>query len=590
MIIHDPRDQELRRQLADLFRHEIFAARSGLTYEEKCRLTYERLRYLGRHVPPGTELLRDPRRLFTVMEWGALASPSLFVAMTIHYCLCLGPLVEFGADRDDLAGHLEALDSMASIGTILVTEVGRGNSHVDLRTRVTYDAARREFTVDTPDAAAQKFMPNVGLAGVPKLGVLYAPLTVAGEGRGVFPFVVRLRDENGPLPGVRITSLPESLFLPLDHALIAFDQVRLPESSLLNDTATLRPAFHDPLGDPERRLQRSLTVRQNAWAACASALAAVTRASVAIAIRYSHRRLTRTAGSLPVPVIRYRSQQRGLFGGLARAYAITSLANRAKAIRADAIAGRASAEALVNRTLGLTKALAVRTAERVASECRRRCGAQGAFSANRIAEYQGLGHALSAAAGDDHLILLGAGRTLSAGLDYEPPAAGAPGGDLSEPSSWLALARTRERQLHQELVQGLASAGGSAEAWNDHLGLASDLAWAHAERLALESLLADAASGPERAGLDSLCALYALEEIERHAGWYLSHELLDPGQVRALPAAIDACCERILPQALGLVDAFEIPADLLGAPIVEADYVAALTDVASRAPSTERRA
>jgi acyl-CoA oxidase len=571
MIIHDPRDEPLRRQLADLFRHDIFAPRWGLTYEEKCRLTYERLRYLGTRIPPGTELLRDPRRLFTVMEWGALASPSLFVAMTIHYCLCLGPLVELGGNRDDLAEHLEALDSMASIGTILVTELGRGNSHIDLRTQVTYDAARREFAVDTPDGAAQKFMPNVGLAGVPKLGVLYAPLTVDGEVRGVFPFVVPLRDADGPRPGVHITSLSESVFLPLDHAIIAFHDVRLPESSLLRDSATLRPVFHDPLGDPERRLQRSMTVRQNAWAACAGALAAVTRASVAIAIWYSHGRVTRTAGSLPMPVIRYRSQQHGLFGGLASAYAITSLANRGKVLRADAIAGRRLPEAAVNRTLGLTKALAVRTAEQVISECRRRCGAQGALSVNRIAEYQGLGHALGAAGGDDHLILLGAARTLAAGVDYDPPPASPPRGDLRDPSCWLGLARTRERSLHAELVQGLASAGANAEAWNDRLALASDLAWAHIERLAMESLLADSTSAPEVEGLDALCALYALEEIGRHAGWYLSHELLDPGQVRALPEAVNSWCERVLPHALVLVDAFEIPADLLKATVAETD-------------------
>jgi acyl-CoA oxidase len=346
-------------------------------------------------------------------------------------------------------------------------------------------------------------------------------------------------------------------------------------------------------------------------------------------------------------VIEYRSQQRWLFSALAHAYAMTCLVNRAKSAYAAVVTGLPLPAGLageppwtpgpgLSRTLGVVKALASQTAARVAGECAERSGALGMFTVNRLVEYQGLGHMLGPAAGDSHLIMLDAGRTMAAGIGYLPPAphraapdlssrpdaapssaapssaapssaapssaapssaapsSAAPSSadlscadlsssDLSRPGTCVALLRQRERALHQLLVARLNRAArrgqGPFEAWNNRAGLAADLAGAYGARLALESLLTDvdAVCDPQaRAAAAPLCVIYALEAVAAHADWYLCEEMLTPHQVRRIPGLLTAACERVLPHARTLVDAFGIPDELIQAPILDRDYASAL--------------
>ncbi|OLZ60712.1 acyl-CoA dehydrogenase [Amycolatopsis keratiniphila] len=586
-VIHENGDEAARKAMTDLFRDEIFRPREGLTHDERCRLAYERMRYLGDNLPGATALLKDPRTLVTLLETAAVVSPSVFLALTIHCCLSVNAIQEFGAGRDDLAEYLDEVDTMASIGTLVVTELGHGNSHSAIRTEARYDRSAREFVLGTPDPGARKFMSNNGLAGVAKIGVVYARLIVGEADHGVFGFVVRLRDAKGSPPGIRIRPLPETPFLELDYSVVEFDGARVPKNSLLHDSATLTAdgVFDDPLGDPAARLQRSLTVRENAWVASAAALAAVSRASVAIAVRHACHRITRSRVSAERPVLEFRIQQRALFGALSAAYATTCLVNRIKRAWIGTMSGESAPDGLfsLGRTRGLAKAAACRTAGRVTTECGLRGGAHGMFSANRIVDYHGLAHMLNPAAGDSHLILLEAGRALAAEEQYRPPSAVEPTGrELADPRLWAELADTRERLLHDQLTSelDLARRRGQSpfDGWNNRQPLGLDLADAHIHRLEMLCLteVAEAVSDHRvRAALTPLIALYALEKIQRELGWFLARKLLTPEQANALPGLLNRFCEELVPHALDLVDAFELPAELLHAPINEADYLAA---------------
>lgn len=591
-VVHENGDEAARKEAAALFSHEIFQRREGLTHTERCRLTYDRMRFLSEHLPSASALLNDPRALLTLLETAAVASPPVFLALTIHYCLSVNAIREFGGDRDDLARHFGEVDSMASIGTLVVTELGHGNSHAAIRTEARYDPATREFVLHTPDPGARKFMSNNALPGVAKIGVVYARLLVGGIDRGVFGFVVPLRDETGTPPGVRIQPLPETPFLELDYAMIEFDHVRLPKHHLLHDSAKLDDdgTFHDPLDGPAARLQRSLTVRENAWAASAAALAAVSRAAVAVAVRHACHRISRSRVSAERPVIEFRTQQRALFGALAAAYASTCLVNRTKRAWIATMTGEPGDGLFsLGRTLGLVKAAACWSAGRVTTECGLRAGAHGMFTANRLVDYQGLTHLLNPAAGDSHLIALEAGRALAAGEQYRPPEAVKPSGrELTDPRLWAELAETRERLLHDRLTGQLDRAARRGqppfEAWNNRLPLALDLARAHANRLELACFTEAAAAHPV---LEPLITLYALEKID--LAFHLAEGLLTPGQANAIPALLNACCEKLAPHALDLVDAFDLPPDLLHAPIDAEDYLAEYARVGSEHAYVEGR-
>lgn len=169
----------------------------------------------------------------------AVASPSLFAAAHVHYGMCAALVSDLGAGHPDFEGYRRTLDTMEAFGSLLLTESGFGNSHIRIRTTATYDARLREFVLHTPDRAARKIMSNVGMPGVAKLGIVYAALFVSGVERGIFPFLIQLRTENGVTPQVSIDLLPSEAVLPLDYSVVAFDEVRLPFDSWLRDTATI---------------------------------------------------------------------------------------------------------------------------------------------------------------------------------------------------------------------------------------------------------------------------------------------------------------------------------------------------------------
>ncbi|MCB0638918.1 MAG: acyl-CoA oxidase, partial [Lewinella sp.] len=95
------------------------------------------------------------------------------------------------------------------------------------------------------------------------------------------------------------------------------------------------------------------------------------------------------------------------------------------------------------------------------------------------------------------------------------------------------------------------------------------LAEAYVERLVLSVAHERLAAAPPelRPILQKLIALYALSTIEQHKGWYLEQDYLAGSKSKAIRRSIDGLCADLRPEAVGLVDAWGIPEQLLGAPI-----------------------
>jgi acyl-CoA oxidase len=280
-------------------------------------------------------------------------------------------------------------------------------------------------------------------------------------------------------------------------------------------------------------------------------------------------------------VLRHRGQQRALYSALATTYALTCHANRAKDARSTAMApGQPAPKSTLDplyRTLSLTKAITVWTAERLLAECRQRCGARGVFAVNRLLEYEGLAMVSTAAGGDNLLMALDAAKAMIGGIAYEPPQT-----DLTAPKTmdlldeqlWLGLAHTRERTMHAELATRIRQAATPTEAWHDNVYEARDFVQAHGARLVLESMLTALHALPEPAAeaLRPLCAFFALEELERGAAWLLCHDLLTPEQVTTIPEKLNSLCDTITPHVPVLLEAFDIPEELLKVPISTGDH------------------
>ncbi|MFI1866068.1 acyl-CoA dehydrogenase family protein [Streptomyces jumonjinensis] len=584
-LVFDGRYEELHADLVEILHHEIFRYREGLTTAEQTALSYERLRFLNDALEPASEIVRRPLRLFALHEWPGLLDSTLAIPMTIHYNLCVGSILEHGAGRDDLTAELRELETMSSVGVFLATELGYGNNVAALRTEAVYDRHTREFVLHTPTAAAQKFMQNTGHPGVPKLAVVLARLLCDGTDHGVFPFLVRLRDADGPRPGVTITLLPEKPGLASDNAVTSFHHVRVPHRALLSGSAadfTEDGVLDSALHSHRQRFLHTMDRIQSGRLCGTTGLLAAARAALFLTVRYAHHRTTFAPGAEDVPLIAYRSHQRDLFVPLAQVYAMTFLVNRVKNRYRDRADGPGPDHEL-NRLLAVTKAVATWTAAETLEVCRERCGAQGMLRTNRIIDWITAAKAVITAEGDNKVLLLKAAHDMLSGRGYTPPGPGAaprPGKrDLLDTGFLAELLAFREHRLHTAIIRSMAErlAEGASlfDAWNGRLNDALELARTHAGRLALEAL-AEAAAGARteegRAALLGLARIHGGELVGTADGWYLAEGALTAGQVLGRPALTDELCAGIAPYATALVDAFGIPATLLGSPLADAAY------------------
>ncbi|MGC4808201.1 acyl-CoA dehydrogenase [Micromonospora sp. DT233] len=568
---------------------DFYGRPQGLPESERHALTYERLRRLSAAVHDDVPLLQRRETLFPLLEWAAIADPSLFYAFFLHHCTTVGAILEFGAGRDDLTPLLGELNSLTVTGALLMTELGHGNSNAAVRTRAVYDRETEEFVLHTPGADAVKYPPSVACAGIARVGIVTAALHVDGRECGNFCFVVPLRDADGPLPGVRVEPVPSPPALPLDWAAVSFDQVRVPYRNWLRDQASIGEdgTFTDVLPDPTMRSRQASRLIRYVWEGAAAGLSAVTRAAASTALRFAHIRQTNGtyAGAFaPLqPVIAYRNQQRALFGALASAY-VSTLAVRT--ITTPEPPGR---DAGAIRTIMTLKAAIDQIAERVTATTRGATGVLGFSPQNRFLDYEALAQSFNAAGLSTQVLYLNIAWTLALGLGYQAPEASGRLDDesgLLDPAAWATLAAARESRLHQQLTTELDKARAEGlsefEVWNDRFGLAERTAEAHGFRLLAEIVRDVVAATPDpetRHVLSRLVALHFLAAVEERGGWFVAEGLVTPAVLRRIPALLDELCAELAPHAAALAEALDVPADLVGAPITEPGYVSAFTAV-----------
>ncbi|MGI5346998.1 acyl-CoA dehydrogenase [Streptomyces sp. CA-250714] len=563
-------------------------------------LTHHELARLARVLPPARELLRDRDSMAALSACTALVDPALYMTIVNHYILCLGSVVASADERQlhtaDLARVVDELESGHRKGVFLVTEVGDANSHLALRTTAEFDPERGEFVLHTPDRGAAKFS-SVGVPGMPQSAVVCARLVVGGACCGVHPFLVDLGDERHTAPGVAISSALGVDALPLEYALVQFDGARLPYDRWLRGKARIDAdsAFHDPLGDPARALQRTLDVGRLLWATVPSAAAATARASAVATLRHSQYRRSHGRLAPEAPVLAYSTQQRAVLGALAEAYALSCASvaaldtwQRTEDARTGSAADDCAAAdtafspwAAVDRRLSAFKAMAVDGAARVTAECRRRCGLAGYLSVNRLSGYAGFTDAFGAAGGDNRLILLDTGRAL-ADEDAPADADGAPRpADTDDPSWWLRAVSALERRLTARLRAALEERRQQGldgmDLWNPLLEQARQLGEVHTLRLAAQSV-ADAvrtARNPDPAQ-GALAALYGTTQALRLAGPLQWTGVLSLETAASLEAAANRQCAQLAPHLYELAAALAPPDSTAPTPLAAPDYAAAL--------------
>ncbi|WP_299443501.1 acyl-CoA dehydrogenase [uncultured Phycicoccus sp.] len=554
---------------------------------------------------------------FETLAYGDL---SVLVKSGVQFGLFGGAVLQLGTARhhdtylpDILSGRL--------LGCFAMTETGHGSNVQAIGTTARYDPGTDELVVTTPDDSARKdYIGNAAEDG--ELAVVFAQLEVAGEQHGVHAVLVPIRSAGEVLPGVRIEDCGAKLGLEgVDNGRIWFDGVRVPRANLLDRFASIEDdgAYRSSIENPDRRFFTMLGTLVQGRVSIGGAAVGASKVALEIAIRYGLRRRqfeSATEGEETL-LLDYGMHQRRLLPLLARTYALSCAQEEVarqlhEVFSADTPeADDRARRALESRAAG-TKALATWHATRTIQECREACGGAGYLAANRFAALKADTDVFATFEGDNHVLL----QLVAKGLltDYssefedldqfgmvrfvtglavetviERTAAHQllerirdvlPGGrdgwdqeaGLLDPDYQLAMLRFREEHqlagVARRLKAGVDAGRPTGEVFSrvqDHVIAA---ARSHVERLVLEAFVERVRALPESPARDVLTALsdlYALTTIEADRGWFLEHGRLSAPRSKAITREVSEVLRRLRPVAGELVEAFGIPAEVLGA-------------------------
>ncbi|MFI7355890.1 acyl-CoA dehydrogenase [Streptomyces avidinii] len=552
---------------------------------------------------------------FETLAFGDL---SVLVKVGVQFGLFGGAILHLGTGRHHEA-YLPDLITGKLMGCFAMTETGHGSNVQALGTVATYDSASREFVITTPDDPARKdYIGNAARHG--ELAVVFARLEVDGRSHGVHAFLVPVRVGGRTAPGVRIEDDGLKMGLNgVDNGRIRFDGVRVPREALLNRFADVTPegVYESAIDNPNRRFFTMLGTLVQGRVSVAGAGINVAKVALAIATKYAVRRRQFAAdqGTEEQVLLDYGLHQRRLLPLIARTYALHMAQDVVRTQLHEVFSGTGddarARRRLESRAAGI-KALGTWHATRVVQECREACGGAGYLAVNRFAALKSDSDVFTTFEGDNHVLLqlvakglltdhasefedldqLGVVRyvtNLAVETVIERTSAHKllervrdllPGGDewdreagLLDPEYQLAMVRFREEHmlagLARRIKRGIDQKRAPGAVFSQVQDHVIALARAHVERLVTEAFVDKVRAlpeGGEKAALGLLCDLFALSTIEADRAWFMEHGRLTVPRSKAISREVNDLCRKIRPLAVGLVDAWGIPAAALRAP------------------------
>jgi acyl-CoA oxidase len=549
--------------------------------------------------PPSAGGTGDWEAALIVFETLGFHDLSLQIKFGVQFGLFGGSILQLGSER-----HHELLAAVGRLdmpGCFAMTETGHGSNVHDLETVARYDSETDELVLDTPSAAARKdYIGNAACHG--RMATVFAQLEVAGERHGVHAVLIPIRREDGEAcAGVTIEDCGGKMGLEgVDNGRLTFSGVRVPRQNLLDRFASISDngVYESPIASPDRRFFTMLGTLVAGRVSVALGALSAAKSALTIAIRYADRRRQfGPGGEAETLLLDYPSHQRRLLPRLATTYALHfALDHLVERYVADIEADRRSVEVLA---AGLKAFSTWHTTDTV-QEAREACGGQGYLSVNRFKDLKADTDVFTTFEGDNTVLLQLVAKGLLTGYQQQFSDLSLLGltryvagkakivvselnpvitrrtdeAHLADPEFHLAALKWREGHLlgtvARRLKKRLDRGEDAAVVFNSVQTHLLATAKANIERLVHECFLLVVQELPEgelRSALALLCELFALERIERDRGWFLEHGYLEANKSKAIRKRVDLLCAEVRPLAGGLVDAFGVPQELLGAPI-----------------------
>jgi acyl-CoA oxidase len=551
-----------------------------------------------------------------------------------HYGLFLPTIEVHGSDKQVQWWSAKAR-KMEIVGCYAQTELGHGSNVRGLQTIAEYDAKTQEFVLNTPTLRSMKWWPGT-LGKVATHALVYAQLITDGKEHGVHSFMVQIRDENHkPLPGIELGDLGPKLG---DHAndtgFMKLDNVRIPREFMLSRYQEVSPdgqLIKSPAKEKNAKLlYTTMIFTRGAMVKTSGGFLA--RAAT-IATRYS---CVRTQGFLETKrgsfksaerqIIDYQVQRYRVLKQVAMAYAIkftgSWLVNRFKDVEGGDYKLKNNVEDLteIAATSGGLKALCTFLAWSGIEDCRKCCGGNGYLMSSGVAPLSANYVWQTTAEGDWIILTLQTGQfllkclqgamsgeKLSDTVSYLSPLQS---GKFDPLSSSLPQAKGVEDFHHLDFLlslfkhsalmavvnvgqlfqQKLAQNNKFEEAVNSCAIELCNAVRSHCFAFMLSNFVRGIQQVEDKAVkevLTKVCALFAVSNVLDDSNW---NGLITSSQVQMAKVALSELLTQIRPNAVALVDSFDIPDRVLGSTIgrFDGNVYEALYEQALKSPLNQK--
>ncbi|XP_013188650.1 probable peroxisomal acyl-coenzyme A oxidase 1 [Amyelois transitella] len=502
------------------------------------------------------------------------------------------PTILGQASDDQLAEWLPKALSMQILGTYAQTELGHGTFLRGLETTATYDPSTEQFILETPTITGYKWWPG-GLGHTTNHCIVVAQLYTKGKCYGVHPFFVQIRDTetHEPLPGVKVGEIgPKLGFQTANNGFLGFEKVRIPRESMLMKNAqvlkdgTYVKSKNDKLAYGTMVLIRVMIVNDASYE--------ISRAAT-IAVRYSAvRHQSRPKPDQPEPqILDYVTQQHKLFISIATSHAFrmtgTWLWDSYSKVVHDMGKGQLDHLPELHALACCLKAVCSRDAGICVEQCRMACGGHGYMQSSNLPIIYGLVTATVTYEGEYTVMLLQTARYLMKAWKQ------AVDGNVLTPTVSYMLPFVRNKKptwtnnadgiiagfqavaagkvkAAYEAIQKYEKAGNDYEdAWNLASVQLVNASEAHCRAIICQTFwkevqrLSPTLSSGLAVVMQQLAELYLVYWTLEKSGDLLVYSSISKSDLPLLQQRYEQLLSLIRPNAVGLVDAFDVRDEIL---------------------------
>ncbi|KAM3958975.1 acyl-coenzyme A oxidase 1 [Aphomia sociella] len=509
--------------------------------------------------------------------------------ITLHFAMFIPTIIGQGTD-EQRDYWLKRAKNMEIIGTYAQTELGHGTFIRGLETTATYDPNTEEFILHSPNLTAYKWWPG-GLAHAANYCVVIANLYIKGKSCGIHPFMVQIRDEEThmPLSGIKLGEIGAKLgYNTVNNGFLGFDNHRIPRDRMLMKNAqvlkdgTFKAGVNSKLTYGTMVYVRVIIVNN---------MANLLARAVTIAVRYSAvRRQSKPKPEEPEPqILDYVTQQHKLFIGIAtsHAYSITAkwLTNLYFNVTNELNAGNLDNLPELHSLACCLKVVSTTDAAVLVERSRLACGGHGYMLSSNLPQTYGVVTPASTFEGENTVLLLQTARSLVKAWQQMLN-----GKKMTSSTTYLADKKPLNRwdgtvngiiKAFQKVARGkLASSVASIQKY-EKTGLSPEDAWnkasvqltaaaeSHARAIVIEVFKTEvdsrktSLSAPVKKVLDQLVELFTVYWALERLGDLLLYTPLSESDIQELQNRYEELLEKIRPNAVGLVDAFDLRDEIL---------------------------